>query len=315
MGETANNEARLLSLRIRDQRGFESDSVEIELNDSDGKIQKPSKGAELQIYLGYDAQPLHFKGVFIVDEVSHSGPPDKLTISAKAADMLQSMKSHKTRSWDNVSLGSIVQTIAAEHGLQEGISAEFSAVQIEHIDQTNESDLHFLTRLAKNHDAIMKPAAGTLLFVKKGASSSVSGVALPLVTIARSDTNQHHFTEKGHDEFTGVTAHWHNMGTANREAVTIGNTQKIKSLATPYTNASEARQAAQAEFDRLQRDGSTLELSLMHGKPELIAEISIQPLGFRSYIDVPWVATEVEHELSAGGGLSTQIQCELPQNS
>lgn len=36
--------------------------------------------------MGWKGESLTRKGTFVVDEVSHEGPPDKLTISANSAD-------------------------------------------------------------------------------------------------------------------------------------------------------------------------------------------------------------------------------------
>lgn len=310
---------RLISLRLRDQRGYESDTLEIDLDDSDGQVIKPPQGALLQVYLGWASveqgvpNQLEYKGNYIFDEFSHSGPADTVTITAKAADMLQSLKKQKTRSWDKTTLGSIVQTISGEHALSPGIASTFQSVTIAHIDQTNESDMHFLTRLGKQYDAVVKPAAGKLLFVKKGASVSASGAALPLVKIPRNTANNHSYVEKGRTQYTGVRAYWQDSGKSRRTGAAVGNAKNEKALSGTFASQAEARSAAQAEYDRLQRDGSTFDVTLTTGRPELVAEIRVLPQGYRSYIDVEWVASEVTHELNGSGGLSTQIKCEIPQ--
>ena len=44
---------RLISLRITDEAGITSDSVEICLDDRDSLIEMPSSGSKLQVHLGY----------------------------------------------------------------------------------------------------------------------------------------------------------------------------------------------------------------------------------------------------------------------
>ena len=44
-------------------------------------------------------------GLYTVDELELSGPPDTLTIRAKAANIRSSLKEHKTRAWDDTTLG------------------------------------------------------------------------------------------------------------------------------------------------------------------------------------------------------------------
>jgi phage protein D len=62
----------------------------------------------------------------------HSGPPNTITIRGKAADMRASIKAPKTRSWDSLTLGALVQTIAGEHGLTATISEQLALIAIEH---------------------------------------------------------------------------------------------------------------------------------------------------------------------------------------
>jgi hypothetical protein len=59
------------------------------------------------------------------------------------------------------------------------VSQQLALIAIEHIDQSNESDLHLLTRLARQHGAVSKPVAGFLVFVFKGEAKSATGQQLP----------------------------------------------------------------------------------------------------------------------------------------
>ena len=156
---------RLLSLRVTDEAGYQSDAVEIQLDDRSNKIALLRKGVKLDVALGYEEIGLAAMGLFAVDEIELNGPPDAFTIRAKAADMRGSLKQHKTRSWDQTTIGSLVAAIAAEHGLESRVGETLASVAIEHIDQTEESDLNLLTRLSKQYDAVAKPAGGSLLFV------------------------------------------------------------------------------------------------------------------------------------------------------
>lgn len=311
-GETAQGRVRLMSLRLRDCRGFESDTLELELDDSDAQLAEPLEGAKLDVFLGFAEQGLHYKGQFVVDEVAHEGVPDRWIISAKAADMLAQLKQQRSRSWHRTNLGELVKTIANHHALKVGIDQNLAQIAIPHLDQNNESDMHFLTRLSKQHDAIFKVAAGHLLMVKRGASASANGQRLPTVEIPRTDNSQHRYNRKGRTSYSGVKAFWQDRKAAKRQSVLVGNKSKVRTLSQTYNTESEAKAAAQAQLNKLHRDTQTLELTLSLGKPELMAEARIQPQGFRSFIDRLWVATEVEHELSPSDGLSTRLRCELP---
>ena len=66
---------RLESLNLTDNRGLEADELELVLDDSDGKLAIPKRGAKIQLSLGWADKGLVNKGSFTVDEVEHSGSP------------------------------------------------------------------------------------------------------------------------------------------------------------------------------------------------------------------------------------------------
>lgn len=49
---------RLMSLTLTDNRGFEADQLDLELDDADGKIVLPRRGAVITLALGWKGQPL-----------------------------------------------------------------------------------------------------------------------------------------------------------------------------------------------------------------------------------------------------------------
>ena len=87
-----------MSLTVSDRAGLHTDTVEIRLDDREGHIDLPNKGAELKVSIGDKEQGLVQMGLYTVDEIELSGPPDTLIIRAKAANMRSSLKEHKTRS-------------------------------------------------------------------------------------------------------------------------------------------------------------------------------------------------------------------------
>jgi phage protein D len=169
---------RLLSLRITDQAGQQSDSLEIAVDDREKRMPAPRHGAWLRVWLGYSAagQAPSYMGAFAVDEVDFSCGPRSMVIKATAAQTAPELtKESRTQSWSNKTLGQVVQEIAKRNGLQPVINKPLSDIQIKHEDQTNETDQAFLTRLAEKYKAVIKPADGKLVVVErgKGAASPV----------------------------------------------------------------------------------------------------------------------------------------------
>lgn len=145
---------RLMSLTLTDNRGFEADQLDLELDDADGKIVLPRRGAVITLALGWKGQPLFPKGAFTVDEIEHTGAPDRLTIRARSADFRETLNTRREKSWHKTTVGEVVKEIAARHKLKMALGKDLSDKPVEHIDQTNESDGSFLMRLARQYGAI-----------------------------------------------------------------------------------------------------------------------------------------------------------------
>lgn len=325
---TTSFRGRLLELSITDQRGLDSDALELSVDDTDALIQWPRRGVDLQVWIGYAGEPLHFHGKYVVDESTHSGPPDKVTIRAKAPDILTGFKGSKTRSWDKTTLGAIVTQIANDNKLQPAISAKLASIAIEHWDQTAESDLNLLTRLGKAYGAVAKAADGRLIFVEEGKSTSASGKPMPVVPISRSQIAEHYYTEAGRKEYTGVEALSYDYAKAKLTKVTVSKSgtsvtdedvfpvgkENLFRIKETKPNEAAAKAAAEAEWKRLSRGAATLELDIKHGMPGLRAETKMPVTGIRPWIDGDWVAVEVTHMLSATSGLSTTVKLERPED-
>lgn len=199
---------RLLSLTMTDNRGFEADQLDIELDDSDGKLSMPARGAVLSLSLGWKGSPLTNKGQFTVDEVEHRGAPDTLTIRARSADFRGSLNSRREVSYHDTTLGAVVKQIAERNQLDAVLANGFADIAIPHIDQSQESDIKFLTRLAERNGAEVSVKAGKLLFLKAGNDVTASGKPIPMMTIERSDGDRHQFAIADRNAYTGVTASW-----------------------------------------------------------------------------------------------------------
>lgn len=304
--------SRLLDLRITDEAGIKSDKVEITLDDSDNLIAWPEHGAELEVFLGYKETGLSRMGLYVVDELSHHGPPDTLVIQGKAADMRSSIKAPKTRSWEGFTIGTLVATIAAEHQLTGRIADLFLSTEIDHVDQTEESDLHFLTRLARQYDAVSKPVDGFWVFVPKGQSKAASGQSLPQIDISKTNITQYRFSQTERDKYQSVTAHWDDKENAQRIAVIVGEGKPNFVMRHAYPTVAEAQRAADAKFSALARGVATLSLTLI-GNTSVQAEGTLNILDLRNPIKSPWLIIRAEHQLSARGFI-TRVDTETPSN-
>lgn len=116
----------------------------------DGKVLK--LGTSLEVYAGDIASPTEiFRGQITAIEgrFPRLGPPELVVLSE---DALQNARmKRRTKTWDDTTLGDIVQEVASQLGLTavaDGLDANIGTQQ-----QLNESDLQFLRRLLARYDA------------------------------------------------------------------------------------------------------------------------------------------------------------------
>lgn len=346
---TQNIRPRLISLSLTDNRGFEADQLDIELDDSDGLMVMPQRNAVLALSLGWKGAPLTPKGLFTVDEVEHRGAPDTLTIRARSADFRGSLNTRRDESYHDTTLSDIVQKVAARNKLKATLAAGLGSIKVSHIDQTQETDAAFITRLASLNGAVAAVKNGALLFMRPGNGTSVSGKPLPVFTLMRQDGDQHSFSIADRDAYTGVTASWLNTKQPKPQKVKLQRKPKeqhLRALQHPkakptaskkpgkpveekkgdylvgaednvfaitkiYATKAAAMRAAQAKWEKLQRGVAEFSLSLAMGRANITPETPVRVSGFKEVIDAQhWIVSKATHSLS-NSGFTTVLEFEV----
>lgn len=324
---TGNIAARLMSLTLTDNRGMDADTLEITLDDADGKCDLPPRGTVLRLALGWRGQVLVDKGSYTVGEVSHSGSPDTIRVQATAADLRGALTDKRDRSWHRTTVGAIVRKLASEHNLQPVLSDVIAGREVAHLDQTGESDLNLLTRLAQHHGAIATVKDGRLLMIKAGQATTASGKPLPELLIERKQGDQHTFTLADRDQASKVKATYQDTQSGKRgEVIYAGGKAKPKkaksgdidadtgnvvTLRHVYASKGNAERAAKSAWEKAQRGAASFSITLALGRPDVTPECPVRVSGWKPVIDnQPWLITKAVHSLG-DGGLTTQIELEV----
>ena len=305
---------RLISLTITDNRGMESDALEVTLSDHDGLLNLPPKDAVIQAWIGWSNTGLVYKGLYKVKEVEHSGAPDVLTIRATSADLKTGLKQKKERSFSNVTLEAVLQAIAFQHELDLSVHQSLAKHQIINLIQ-NESDANLLTRLADEHDAMASIKNGKLLFMPKGASQTISGQDLPTYLITRDKGDSHRYSNTdGGDEITAVRAFYYDAVQGKKLEVVYGDAsnQNIKELRHIHQDKQSATLVAKAKLADLKRTSLTFSYNLAYGNPDLIPEMTFLFDGLKEQIDeIYWLGTRITHSIDASNGFTTALELEV----
>lgn len=301
--------SRLVSLSLTESREDQADQLNITIDDSDGRVAIPSKGVKIDLLLGWKNVGMVDKGTFIVDEVEYCGAPDTLVLRARSAAMKTPLRIRKERSWHQQPIAAIVNQIAKENGLKPRIG-DFPNLTVDHIDQTNESDLNFIKRLGKRFDAVATIKKDSLLFLPNSHAVNSKGESLPTVTLYRKDGDRHRYHSADRDAYSGVCAYWHEPEKAKRTSAVAGSKSNAKRLRETYANEADAKAAAQAEWQRIQRGEATFEYTLALGRADLMPMTTVFFPAFKKPIsDTEWQIIKCTHNV-APGGFTTQIELE-----
>ncbi|WP_030128498.1 phage late control D family protein [Pseudomonas sp. QTF5] len=301
---------RLLLLRTSDKPGMESDEFELRIDDRDGAVALPERGASIEVYLGYAGQDLARQGRYTVDEVELSGPPDTLVIRGKASDMRGSGKTTRSGSWENVSLAQIVSTIARRNGWEPACRV---ATVVPRADQLNESDFNFVTRLARQYDCTAKVADDKLLVMPRQGGQRASGKAFGVVTIGRSDVSRWQFRLGDRSTHKAVSAKYQDKQTGKLAVVTLDNEGAPDGLPPVHTDRhihphkTAAEQAARARLAAFNRSTAAVRLEMV-GRTDLFAERLINAQGFKVGLDGEYLVDSVE-QVFTQSGWDTTVEC------
>lgn len=301
---------RLISLTLTEKRGEEADELQIDLDDTDGRVALPSMGARLALSLGWSGQGLIDKGAFTVDEVSHTGAPDRISLRARSADLTRAFRIRTTRTWSETDLRAVLGDLAARHGLLLAADAALAGRAVDHLEQGRESDSAFLARLGRLHDAIATIKAGRLVFAPADTDRTPGGQAIPAAEITKLSGDRHRFRLIERGAYSGVIAHWRDREGARRRQVVAGTDENARRLGRTYATEAAAMRAAQAEWTRIGRGKAEFSLELARGRPDLYPQRRLTVSGFKPEIDgQTWLIDEAVHGLGENG-LTTSLRME-----
>ncbi len=310
----------LQSLSISEKRGDEADQLDIVLDDADGLLAIPKKGAVLKVEMGWRQGTglpagLVDKGSYKVDEASwKGGSPDQITVRGRSADMTDAFRVRRERFFVGKTVRAIISAIAADNGLTPNVEESLGAKTIPALGSGAKSDAALLKALGKRFDAVATIKAATLIFAPIGSGKTATGKDLPVETIDRSQTDgTGDYSRVDQNDASGVTAAWHDKGSGTRKTVTVdgGGEGKARRLRKVYANEADAKQAATAENSRIARTKAKMTLKLAYGRPDLFPERPIKLTGFKPEIEAhDWIVAECSHSMDGSGGSATSLTLE-----
>ena len=306
-GEDVTDRVRrhLVELRVTLTADSTSDSLQVTLSDAPGVLARPAAERELQVSLGYRETGLTALGVYYHSETDIELVPRRMVLRATAADFRRrsTLKAPRSRAWQATTLGQVVADVAAAHGYEPRVASALAGAAIGHIDQTAESDMHLLRRLARIYDATVKAAGGYLVMMPRDAARSAgSDTPLPTYTAApeRGTVLTARVSWRGRPKYSSVVASYHDVRAGALTHVTAGRGDPAYVIREPRPDRAQAIADATARLSRLQRQTAALEMSVA-GDPSLAAQGRVATSGWGDGTDGTWTISRATHILTARG--------------
>lgn len=272
---------RLLSWTHIDAAGIESDQLTLTIS-LDGLEGLPSLGGKIGLRVGYLESGLVDKGEFVITRRTPTLFPLRLTLVATAAPFSAAdqtgFKQRRSVSHGPTTLGALFRQLTSRHGFSPRVAPDLSLIKIEHIDQSNETDMGFLTRLAYLHDAVAKPINELYVLARRGQAKSLSGKVLPTIKLSVTTNNRPGdqafisavLDETARAKYQGCKTSWWDAA-AGKVRVEESGIAPFKTLRQRFQSAGDARAAGEGEVRRMMREALKVTIACP-GNPGLSAE-------------------------------------------
>lgn len=303
----------LISLNYTDYLHGKSDEIELIFEDRNDKWKSawyPQKGDQLEVKIGIkeDEEKWLKAGIFEIDEVESSGPPDIMRVKGLSAFIKKGLRQLKTRAWESIKLSGIVLQIASEHGLDAQVKVG-PEIEFKRLDQKEKSDLNFVRELADKYGYYTKIDHGKFIFVRKEELEKYQIVAT--IERGKSGLKSYSFFDKTHKIYKGcMVKYWdpvkkQELSYIEEEPIDVVTGDYLK-ISERVENLQQAIERARAELRRANRLQTIAELTLT-GDPFLVAGAKVKLFGFGMF-SAEYLIEEARHNLNKNEGYITTIK-------
>ncbi len=308
----------LISIFYSDILSGQADSLDVELEDTDGKwldAWYPGHGDTLTLALGWEGKPLRQLASLEIDEISFSSPPATVTIRAIAAGINTALRTTEHRAYEGTTLDAVAREIATRQGLT--LVGSIEPIKLDRLTQ-QEPDLEFLRNLADEYDYAFKVTGSRLAFhaigeLAKGKPvaqlllKDLKGVRLrdQILTVPQKVTVKHKdpATKKliSYDIKNGETVA---VPSSASQKTTSSDTKKETKRAG---SEQVAKAKAKAELAKANRGRTTGSWSLM-GQANLVSG-NVVTLVAAGKLGGNYLLMAAHHRINRGGGYTVDLDC------
>lgn len=307
----------ILELEYQDFLAGESDSLNVVLEDVDGKwidAWYPGHGDTLTLSVGWAGHAPRALGSFEIDDIEIDLAPAVVTIRALAASINSAVRTQQHRAYENTTLAAVAAQVAARQGLR--LVGKIEPIKLDRLTQ-QEGDLAFLAKLAEEYDYAFKVVGSTLAF---HAIADLAAAA-PVATLTLKDLAGGRLRDQIKQVPAKATVKHKDPATKQLVSYTIenGQTVAVPSSASGKTTSADTRKIrsrsasaevakakAKAEVAKANRERTTGNWSMM-GRPYVVSG-NVLALQAPGVLGGNYLVTNSRHRFTRSGGYSSEQQ-------
>lgn len=297
----------LLSISYNDKTQGACDEIEIVVEDTDGLWRGewyPQKGDTLDVTIGMDGVVVPC-GVFEIDEIEMSGPPDQISIRGLSTGIKSPLRTKRSQAYENQSLQAIAETVAGRHGLT--VSGEIETIQIERETQNRETDLSFLARVAAEFGYVFNLRGENLVFTTVFKLEAAD----PVTEVDRTDLIRYSIRDKTSGVFKSAQTRYVNPQTNKLQAGAVDGaddveTNDVLELRVRVENDGQAESKSKAALHMANSRQQSGSLTLP-GSPMLLAGSNFDLTGMGT-VSGKYHIVESSHRIDAAAGYLTTVE-------
>ncbi len=292
---------KLVSISLVDNANNESDELEIVVS---GRFKRPKYQDQIKVYFGYEPD-LSFMGLFRVQTTSKTFT--QLAIKATGVNFSESFKVKRNITYEKLSIKDIAKQIASRHQLK--VKSDFDDIFLLIQSQTNESDMHFLNRIAKEYNAIFNIKNDTLYFMRKIKKNKKSD-ELPSYTVHINPFSNIKIDHSNKTLYNSCEVSWHDTkeNQTFKKIYPINGGDPILKFKGSFKSEAQAVLIAQAKLEKA--NAGLIKGSIDKEGQKIFAGGSLKLIDNIDLDTEKYQITKVNHSLDKANGWTTNIEFE-----
>ena len=232
------------SIVFKDESGTISDEITLNI---EGAFKKPKYEDEIKLWIG-EEKDLFYCGIFKVQSPTQKyGTSEMMRITATSTNFSSNLKVKRNQSYEALSIFDIGNIISKRYELE--LVCDVKDIYVLHQEQTNESDLHFLKRLAGYYNLLFT-IKNNKIILKKRIKNDKKSDSLPRYKISKDECESVSIENTNKTIYGSCKAVWHDTKENKQMSVNVGSGEPIKYIKNSFESVADAKTKAQATLQK-----------------------------------------------------------------